>query len=160
MTYPTNSIPHSYRAVILAALIGLGFIVSTQAKDSDSPKTSWKVSGDLEEACSCNAPCGCWFTSLPSKMTCNGAQVVFIKKGNYGKTSLDGLAMAQFVQSPEGKSMFESFGSWNFDYVYIDEKANDAQRQALTELAKHLFPQAAKGREIRYVSIDRKIDGQ
>lgn len=93
-------------------------------------------------------------------MTCNGAQIVFISKGHYGKTPLDGLAVAEYVQSPEGKSMFESFGNWNLEYVYIDEKANDDQRKALAELAKHFFPAGAKSREIRYVPITRQIDGQ
>src|SRR5689334_5176913 len=94
-------------------------------------KTSWKLAGELEEACSCRAACPCWFKSLPSRMTCDGAQIIFINKGSYGKVSLDGLAVAQFVQSPEHQSMFESFGKWNFDYIYIDEKADESQREAL-----------------------------
>jgi hypothetical protein len=160
MTHPTNSDSRSLKqTALLAALITVGAALTTHAADS-TPKVSWKVSGDLEEACSCNAPCGCWFTSLPSRMTCDGTAIIFISKGKYGKTPLDGLALGQFVQSPEGKSMFESFGSWNIDYVYIDEKANDDQRKALTEMAKHLFPMAAKGREIRFVPITRKIEGQ
>ena len=92
-------------------------------------------------------------------MTCDGAQVIFITKGRYGKVSLDGLAVGQFVQSPEHQSMFESFGKWNFDYVYIDEKANEEQREALKQLAAHFFPAAAKTREFRYVSISRDIKG-
>jgi hypothetical protein len=122
-------------------------------------KPSWKVTGELEEACSCRAACPCWFKSLPTRMTCDGAQVVFITKGRYGKVPLDGLALGQFVQSPEHKSMFESFGNWNFDYVYIDEKANDEQREALKELAAHLFAPGAKKREFRYVAISRDIKG-
>jgi hypothetical protein len=69
------------------------------------------------------------------------------------------MALAQFVQSPEHQSMFESFGKWNFDYIYIDESANEQQREALKELALHLFPPAAKAREYRYVPITRKIEG-
>ena len=92
-------------------------------------------------------------------MTCDGVQAVFIQKGNYGKTSLEGLAVAQFVQSPEGKSMFESFGNWNFDNVYIDEKANEEQRQALKEIAAHLFLPAAKTRNFQFVPIHREIAG-
>ena len=122
-------------------------------------KPSWKVTGELEEACSCRAACPCWFKSLPTRMTCDGAQVIFITKGRYGKVPLDGLAMGQFVQSPEHKSMFESFGNWNFDYVYIDEKANDEQREALKEIAAHFFAPGAKTREVRYVSISRDIKG-
>src|SRR2546430_2137902 len=87
-------------------------------RSADAPKVSWKASGELEEACSCHPACPCWFKSPPSRMTCDGAQIVFITKGHYGKVPLDGLALAQFVQSPEHQTMFESFGNWNFDYVY------------------------------------------
>jgi hypothetical protein len=69
------------------------------------------------------------------------------------------LAVAQFVQSPERKSMFESFGNWNFDYVYIDERASEEQRTALREIATHLFPPPAQKREYRYTPITRKIEG-
>ena len=146
---------------ILTLVVASAAIVSSTitASAATTPKTAWKVSGELEEACSCRPACPCWFKSLPSRMTCDGAQVVFIKKGKYGKVSLDGLAFGQFVQSPERKSMFESFGNWNFDYVYIDEKANDEQREALKELAVHFFPMAAKKREFRYVPISRKVEG-
>src|ERR1041385_4605575 len=145
--------------VSLAFLCGIGaFGVPVNAADAPA-KTPWKVTGELEEACSCRPACPCWFKSLPSRMTCDGAQVVFINKGRYGKVALDGLAMGQFVQSPEHKSMFESFGNWNFDYVYIDESANEQQREALKELANHFFPLAAKKREYRFVPITRKIEG-
>ena len=92
-------------------------------------------------------------------MTCDGVQIILITKGRYGKTPLEGLKVAQFVQSPEHQSMFESFGNWNFDYIYIDEKANDEQREALKELALHFFPPAAQAREYRYVPITRQTDG-
>ncbi len=119
----------------------------------------WSVSGDLEEACSCHAACPCWFKSQPSRMTCDGVQVVFIEKGRYGKTPLDGLAVAQFVQSPEGKSMFESFGNWNFDNVYLDERATPEQQEALKVIAAHLFPPSAKRREFKLTRISRTVQG-
>ncbi|PWU10932.1 MAG: hypothetical protein C5B50_24505 [Verrucomicrobia bacterium] len=152
-----NLFPSSVLTALAAGIVSLPCLV---ALAKDEPKTSWKITGDLEEACSCRAACPCWFKSKPSRMTCDGVQAVFIKSGNYGKTLLDGLAMAQFVQSPEGKSMFESFGSWNFDYVYIDEHATDEQRAALKEVAAHLFPAAAKSREFRFVPISRTIEGK
>src|SRR3954469_21205429 len=137
--------------------IAIGIILGTlgsseicRAGDKAEAKPSWKVSGELEEACSCRAACPCWFKSLPSRMTCDGMQVIVIDKGRYGKTSLDGLALGQFVQSPEHKTMFESFGNWNIDYVYIDEKANEEQRAALQELAQHFFPQGGKERKYRF----------
>jgi hypothetical protein len=146
---------------ILGGLITCSSAVTCLGAESTGAesKTPWKITGELEEACSCRAACPCWFKSKPSRMTCDGVQAVFVLKGHYGKTPLDGLGVAQFVQSPEGKSMFESFGSWNFDNVYIDEKANEDQRQALKEIAAHLFPPAAKSREFHFVPIVRTIDG-
>jgi hypothetical protein len=137
-----------------------GLLAQSGFAKGDKGKPSWKVKGELEEACSCRPACPCWFKSLPSRMTCDGAQIIFISEGRYGKTRLDGLAVAAFVQSPEHQSMFESFGNWNFDYVYIDEKADEAQREALKELAGHFFPPGAKSREYRYVPITRKIEGE
>lgn len=141
------------------AIVG-GSVSRAAEPTKEEPKTPWKIKGDLEEACSCNAPCPCWFATLPTRMLCNGNQTVFIKSGHYGKVKLDGLAVAQFVQSPEGQTMKDSFGNWKFDYVYIDEKANEEQRKALQEIAAHLFPPAAKTREFRFAPITRKIEGK
>ena len=145
--------------VSVAILCGITALGVPRSAGGAPSKSSWKIKGDLEEACSCRAACPCWFKSLPSRMTCDGAQIIFITKGHYGKVPLEGLAVAQFVQSPEHQSMFESFGKWNFDYVYIDQRADEQQREALKELAQHLFPVAAKTREYRYVPIARQIEG-
>ena len=148
-----------FRLLVSAALVCGMVAGSIAGRAAEAKKPSWKISGELEEACSCRAACPCWFKSLPSRMTCDGAQIIFISKGRYGKIPLDGLAVAQFVQSPEHQSMFESFGNWNFDYVYIDERANETQREALKEVALHLFPLAAKERKFRQVPITRRIKG-
>lgn len=81
---------------------------------ADQQKVSWRISGELEEACSCDAACPCWWDSKPTKMTCGGGETLFIEKGNYGNVRLDGLAVGLIGQSPAGKSMMESFGNWNF----------------------------------------------
>jgi hypothetical protein len=94
-------------------------------------------------------------------MNCSGGQVLFIEKGNYGKVKLDGLAIATMGQSPEGQTMMESYGNWNFAYYYIDEKANPEQRKALEAIAgKVLTPDVSKKTETRYVPITRKIEGK
>jgi hypothetical protein len=141
---------------VLALLLAGAFAVAAEEK-----RTPWKVSGELEEACSCDAACPCWFDSKPTRMTCGGGQVIFIDKGSYGDVSLDGLAFATMGQSPEGKSMMESIGNWNFFYVYIDEKANPAQRKALEEIARATSPPAAPPdrTRIRYAPISRKVEG-
>src|SRR5439155_16365955 len=163
-TFPTKeklmkAITFNNSIVSVAILCGVTAFGNPTSASAAANKTSWKVTGELEEGCSCRPACPCWFKSLPSRMTCDGMQAIFIAKGRYGKVSLDGLAMGQFVQSPEHKSMFESFGNWNFDYVYIDDKANEEQRAALKALSGHFFPPAAKSREFRFVPISRKIEG-
>jgi hypothetical protein len=137
------------------------FASTAAATDEPKDKIPWKISGQLEEACSCDAACPCWFNSKPTKMTCSGGQVLFVAKGNYGKVKLDGLAIANMSQSPESQTMMGSFGNWNFSYNYIDEKATPEQRKALKAIAATvLAPGASKKTEIRYVPITRKIEGK
>ena len=136
-------------------------VVSIRAADQPKDKTPWKITGQLEEACSCDAACPCWFNSKPTKMTCGGGQVLFIQKGNYGKAKLDGLAIASIGQSPEGQTMMESYGNWNFAYNYIDERATPEQRKALEAIAAAvLTPDVSKKTETRYVPITRRIEGK
>lgn len=87
--------------------------------------------------------------------------MLFIEKGNYGDAKLDGLALATMGQSPEGKTMMESYGNWNFAYYYIDEKANSDQRKALEAIAGAvLTPGVSKKTQTRYAPITRKIEGK
>ena len=73
--------------IIFAGLAALLAIISIGAA-SDVKKTSWKLTGQLEEACSCSAACPCWFGSKPTKMMCSGSQFIFISKGTYGNVTL------------------------------------------------------------------------
>src|SRR5205814_6532601 len=123
----------------LAAAVAAPLVLGAP-KDEKPKQTKWKITGQLEEACSCNAACPCWFESKPTKPTCSGNQVLFIEKGNYGKVKLDGLAVANYAQSPENHTMMESFGNWNFSTNYIDEKANPQQRQALEAITALILP--------------------
>jgi hypothetical protein len=144
----------------LFALVAIVAAV-TMSQAAETKKTPWKITGQLEEACTCNAACPCWFNSLPSKMNCGGGQVLFIVKGKYGDVKLDGLAVGNFGQSPDGKTMMCSFGNWNFSYVYIDEKASPEQRAALQAIGMEVLPAAASKKvETRYIPITRKIAGK
>lgn len=143
--------------LILTLLLVLPAFAGKPAQAGD---TAWKLAGQLEEACSCDSACPCWFGKKPTHMTCGGGQVLFISKGKYGDVALDGLALAQMTESPEGKSMMESMGHMQFDTVYIDEKATEKQRAALQEVIKHVFPPMAPARETRFVPITRTIDGK
>ncbi len=124
-------------------------------------KTAWRMVGQLEEACSCNAACPCWFGSKPTRMTCGGGEFIFIDKGTYSNVSLNSLAVGSMVESAEGKSMVESMGSWKFSNVYVDEKASPQQREALLAIASQVFPvDASTKKEVRYVPITRSIKGK
>jgi hypothetical protein len=73
------------RSLLACTLIANLLCFGTSLRGADQPKskTPWKITGQLEEACSCDAACPCWFNSKPTKMTCGGGQVLFIEKGNY-----------------------------------------------------------------------------
>ena len=140
-----------------------GISIYARVRTAEERKVPWKITGQLEEACSCNAACPCWFGSKPTKMTCGGGQVVFIERGTYGNVRLDGLAVANMAQSPAGKSMMESFGNWEFSTNYVDEKATPEQRRALEAIALTVLPSknaAPQKFETKYVPITRRIEGK
>src|SRR3982074_2154457 len=102
-------------------------VVTALTVVAEDKKTWWKMSGQLEEACSCDAACPCWFDSKPTKMNCSGGVAPFIPKGSYGTVPLDGLGAAFIGASKDGTTMMESIGDWNFVTMYIDEKAKRAE---------------------------------
>lgn len=145
----------SFAILSVSLLLVAGAVGAESAK-----KPSWKISGQLEESCSCNAACPCWFDSKPTMTSCRGNQVLFIKSGRYGNVSLDGLAIANFVESPDNQTMMQSFGKWKYSYLYIDEKANAEQRAALEAIGKTVMPvSASKNTKVRYASITRQTVG-
>jgi hypothetical protein len=146
------------RFLLPAFVLLVGSAVAGAAEEKKAP---WKASGELEEACSCDSACPCWFDSKPTRMQCSGGFALFIQKGTYGGVPLDGLAMAFMGQSPMNKAMMESIGDWDFVDIYIDEKANPEQRKALEAIAQATMPPAAPPARTRihYVPITRKVEG-
>ena len=97
---------------LIGSSIGiLAIAAACLAADTAAPggggSKPWKMSGQLEEACSCDAACPCWMDSKPTRMNCAGGQVIFIDKGTYGGVPLDGLAIGMFGQSPDGETMIK-----------------------------------------------------
>jgi hypothetical protein len=89
---------------------------------------SWKLSGDWFDVCKCNMPCPCIFAQAPTFGECDGVLAYNIKKGQYGKTSLDGLnvlALADFKGNIWAGNTKANIG------VFFDERANEEQRNAL-----------------------------
>ena len=52
--------------IALASVAALTAVISIGLA-GDAPKTPWKLTGQLEEACSCSAACPCWFGSKPHR---------------------------------------------------------------------------------------------
>src|SRR5262249_15236493 len=117
-------------------------------------------SGKMEEACTCNAACPCWFGNKPTKMSCAGGEALFIDHGNYGNVKLDGLSFVQFIESPDNMTMMESMGKMKYDHVLIDSKATPEQREALKEIAAHVFMPGAPKRDWSFVPASLKIEGE
>ncbi len=87
---------------------------------------AWRIEGPHFMNCNCAYGCPCQFVALPTDGTCKAVFAFRIDKGNFGDTSLDGLLAANLYSWPgaihEGNGDMQSI---------IDERADDAQRQAL-----------------------------
>jgi hypothetical protein len=94
--------------------------------------TKWQLSGEYMESCNCDYLCPCIYTNPQAEVTfdhCTAALIFRIDKGQSGGINLDGLCFALMIRS--GKVMAD--GNWVFAGV-VDERANDAQRQALSAI--------------------------
>jgi hypothetical protein len=92
----------------------------------------WTMLGEYMESCNCDYLCPCIYTNPQGPVTydhCTAALVFRIDAGKYGNTQLDALKFALVIRS--GKVMAD--GNWVFASV-VDERADDAQRQALTAI--------------------------
>lgn len=87
----------------------------------------WKITGALSEACTCNVPCTCNFGEGPSPHSyCYPFYSYEIRKGNYGDVILDGLHFGA-ADMKGGRTIF------------IDERADERQRQALRLIAMRVI---------------------
>lgn len=92
---------------------------------------SWNLSGELIETCSCNAHCPCWFgVQELMKMDqgwCDNALLFRITGGESNGVELGGVNVVLGADFP-GPTLFDADGTAR---LYIDERANDAQRAEL-----------------------------
>jgi len=94
---------------------------------------SWRLDGDYCETCSCDYLCPCLPSNLsaePTKGHCYFALVFHVERGTRGSVSLDGLSFAVFGYTPAAMGS----GNWSVGVV-VDERADSAQRDALTAIA-------------------------
>ena len=92
-------------------------------------QTSWRMRGDVMEACSCATTCPCNFGSDPTPLPCEVVIGWRIQDGNYGNTRLDGLSVVLYARMPG--NAFQ--GNWTVG-VYLDQRASQQQAQALGDI--------------------------
>ena len=92
--------------------------------------TKWRMNADYLQACNCDYGCPCEFQAPPTQGDCDGLGAWRINQGNYGDVSLDGLGLGFGLHSPgplhEGNITLA---------LFVDEKANQQQRDALVTIA-------------------------
>lgn len=89
------------------------------------------VSGDALIACNCDYGCPCNFNARPSRGFCQGGWVWMIEKGRVDDVDVSGLGSALFARWPG--AIHEGGGHAT---CYIDARATDAQRAALTRVVR------------------------
>ena len=92
---------------------------------------SWRVSGSYFESCNCEAICPCRkIDGVPGGRStygeCLGVLSWVIEEGGADGVALDGLTVAMATRYHDD----EPGSPWSF-VVYLDERADDAQREAL-----------------------------
>lgn len=98
-------------------------------------QTRWQITGDYFENCNCNVVCPCTISpnqpmsSRPTEGACEVAFAFHITNGSFSNVTLDGLNVAMIGRTPG--PMGE--GNWSVA-LYLDERANEQQRQALAAI--------------------------
>ena len=124
---------------------------------------NWNLTGSYFEVCNCEVACPCVFLSAPSHGECTVLLAWHIEKGRSGETSLDGLNVALAAHAPGHMMQVK----WNVA-LYLDERANESQRQALTQIfgaqaggePAALGPLIGKVLGVRAVRIDYEAEGR
>ena len=89
---------------------------------------SWNIKGQWFDVCRCAIPCPCSWAEPPDDGFCEGILVWHIQQGHYGDARLDSLNVAM-LGSFRG-NVWEN-GSDFKEAIFMDERADDAQRAAL-----------------------------
>lgn len=90
---------------------------------------SWRIEGEYFESCNCELLCPCLLSHAqvrPTEGHCDVVLAVHIAKGACGGVDLSGLNAVQALTTPG--PMAQGNGTLA---VYLDSRANDAQRAAL-----------------------------
>jgi hypothetical protein len=95
--------------------------------------TTWQVSGQYYETCSCDFVCPCLPGGMavkPTKGSCTFVMAFSVERGSYGTVPLDGLGFIVLAFTPEEMGK----GNWSVG-VIADDKASAEQRDAIAAIA-------------------------
>lgn len=91
---------------------------------------AYELEGRLLEVCTCNVLCPCWVGENPDYTTCDTTIAWGIDTGTVDGVAVDGLVFAVSAHIP--RNILEQ-KSWTA-VVYVDDRASDAQQDALIRL--------------------------
>jgi hypothetical protein len=92
---------------------------------------AWHLTGEWFDVCSCDIPCPCEFAQPPTNNVCEGVLAWHIRDGDFGEVRLDGLNVVGLgwiegnIWSRKAKVAMG---------LYLDDRADDAQREALATI--------------------------
>lgn len=89
----------------------------------------WQIKGASIGLCNCNYGCPCQFYAPPTYDKCEGVEVYDIEEGHFGDVSLNGLRVGCLAGWPGAIHEGRGVGQ-----VIIDERADEAQRDALYQI--------------------------
>ena len=93
-------------------------------------KVKWSIEADYFQGCSCDYGCPCEFEAPPTQGFCEAIGAWRINRGSYGRVSMNGLGLGFVVRFPAAMHL----GNGTLA-VFIDERANAQQREALLNIA-------------------------
>lgn len=121
-----------------------------QAQPQTAPP-DWRIVGDWWDLCNCAIGCPCVFGSNPTLGYCEGVLTWLIRDGSYGTTPLGGNLAVVLVAHWAG-NVLEKNREFGF---LIDERADPAQREALT----NIFTGQAGGAFAAWRDLTISLDG-
>lgn len=98
---------------------------------SSNADGAWRLQGHVLIACNCDWGCPCNFNARPSRGHCSGGWIWSIETGHVRGVRVDRLGVAVYAEWPG--AIHEGGGR---AVSYVDDRADESQRQALTEVLR------------------------
>ncbi|MGR8947899.1 MAG: DUF1326 domain-containing protein [Gammaproteobacteria bacterium] len=123
---------------------------------------TWWLKGNWFDVCSCNIACPCEFAQPATNGHCEALLAWHIREGEYGAIDLAGFNLVG-LSSFDG-NVWDNPDDWEMG-LFIDERADDAQREALVAIwsgqaggwMKNFSELIAKDRGIEFAPIEFEI---